>query len=218
MQFNECLLENPDLLRYVDSAQRMALHYAAGGGHFDLVCRELGADRGLACVEDDNGWTLLQIAASSGQLEIVRLLMDLEVDVNHCISTGQSALHFACSKNHSAIVQLLIENGADLNAQDERGTTPLHKAASQGHQRIVNLLLGCRKNLQIDLPNREGDTALHLACEDQQMDVALLLARSGASIEKKNRQNKTPIDLVDGKEQKLKLIKASESVKPTAGT
>uniref|UniRef100_A0A183BHY7 Protein zwilch n=1 Tax=Globodera pallida TaxID=36090 RepID=A0A183BHY7_GLOPA len=168
---DELLRANPELLQYTDSARRMAVHYAA----------------------DDTGWTLLLIASSSGHLEIVRLLMNFQVDVNHRISTGQSALHFAW-------------------------TTPLHKAASQGHQRIVNLLMGNREKLQIDLPNREGDTPLHLACEDQQIDVALFLVRSGANLEKKNRQNQTPTNLVSRMEHKLRLAKASESVKPTAGT
>uniref|UniRef100_A0A914GXX0 Uncharacterized protein n=1 Tax=Globodera rostochiensis TaxID=31243 RepID=A0A914GXX0_GLORO len=210
---DELLLANPKLLKYTDSARRMAVHYAAGGGHLDFVRRELESKPQLANLEDDTGWTLLLLASSSGHLEIVRLLMNFQIDVNHRISTGQSALHFACSKDHLGVARELIDNGADLNAQDERGTTPLHKAASQGHQRIVNLLMGNREKLQIDLPNREGDTPLHLACEDQQMDVALFLVRSGANLEKKNRQNQTPTDLVHKMQKTPKTSKITKREK-----
>lgn len=31
-----------------------------------------------------------------------------------------------------------------------------------------------RKELQIDLPNQEGDTPLHLACEDEQVAIKII--------------------------------------------
>ncbi|KAL7069875.1 hypothetical protein ACQ4LE_010880 [Meloidogyne hapla] len=215
------LLEQPNLRQYSDSTGRKAVHYAAASGHYEFVKTEIAANHSLVYVVDDDHWTILMIAASAGQLEIVRLLLSYSKDdfmlsfpqrhINHKNKTGQTALHYACSKDHVQIVQELLDKGADINAPDERGATPLHRAASKGNKRTVNLLLGYKNKLQINLVNREGDTALHLACEDDQQEVAILLANCGANISKTNREGKTPLDLVKDAQLKQKLNEAVRS-------
>jgi len=50
-----------------------------------------------------------------------------------------------------------------------------------------------------------------LACEDGQFEVAILLANYGANINKMNREEKTPLDLVKDAQVKQKLIEAARS-------
>ena len=71
--------------------------------------------------------------------------------------------------------------------------------------------MGYKNKLQINLANKEGDTALHLACEDDQFEVAILLANCGADIRRINRGGKTPLDFVKDVQLKQKLNEAVRS-------
>nr|CAD2207414.1 unnamed protein product [Meloidogyne enterolobii] len=216
------LAEQPNLRQYSDSTGRKPFHYAAISGYYEFVKTEIEKNPSMVYVVDDDNWTILMMAASAGQLEIVRLLLSYSKNddflksfplrhINQKNSSGLSALHYACSKDHLQIVQELLEKGADINAQDDRGATPLHRAASKGNKRIVNFLLNYKNQIQVNLVNREGDTPLHLACEDGQFEVATLLANYGANINKMNREEKTPLDLVKDAQVKQKLIEAARS-------
>lgn len=47
----------------------------------------------------------------------------------------------------------------------------------------------------IDQKDVYGNTALHLACEEDRQEEAKLLVQNGASLEIQNREEKTPLDL-----------------------
>jgi 26S proteasome non-ATPase regulatory subunit 10 len=40
-----------------------------------------------------------------------------------------------------------------------------------------------------------GNTPLHMACEDNQVDMAMVLVESGANVELQNKSKKTPLEL-----------------------
>lgn len=119
-------------------------------------------------------------------------------------NNGQTALHYACSKNHPSIVKLLLENGAEINVQDKYGAAPVHRAAAQGHIDIVRILSEHPK-FRIQISDNEGNSPLHLACEDQHDSLALFLAKLGANIKAINKAEKTPLDLCRSKDLITKL-------------
>lgn len=82
----------------------------------------------------------------------------------------------------------------------------------QGHQRIVNLLIGYRdKGLQVNLADREGNTPLHLACEDGETTTAIFLVNNGADLGRTNLADQTPLDLTKDNHFKHLLREASRS-------
>ena len=101
--------------------------------------------------------TGLIIAAFHGQLEMAKLLLNNEADVNQVISGrstqtggyrgGIRALSYAFSDPE--IVKLLLDRGADVNAQEENGRTALWEAAHWGFWKSVKVLLdgGANPNL-----------------------------------------------------------------------
>lgn len=88
-----------------------------------------------------------------------------------------------------------MENDADINITDIRGATPLHRAASKGNLGIVKLLLEYNDKLSVNLRDSYGNTPLHLACEEDRQEEAKLLVQNGASLDTKNKEEKTPLDL-----------------------
>jgi hypothetical protein len=125
--------------------------------------------------------TGLQIAASFGMKEIVRLLLLKGADVGTKDDNGQTALHGAASKGHAAVVQLLLEEGADIASKDDNGATALHCAAGYGHDTVAWLLV--EKGADVTAKDVDGCTALSQAAwRGHRAVVELLLRRKGVAI------------------------------------
>jgi len=60
--------------------------------------------------------------------------------------------------------------------------------------KLVQLLFIHRA--EVEYADTEGNTALHIACQDEMFDVAKLLTEHAADIHKKNKEGKTPLDYV----------------------
>lgn len=71
----------------------------------------------------------------------------------------------------------------------------MHRAASKGNLAIVKLFLEYNDKLKVDIRDVYGNTPLHLACEEDRQEEAKLLVQNGASLETKNKEEKTPLDL-----------------------
>ncbi len=50
--------------------------------------------------------------------------------------------------------------------------TPLHRAATLGHSAIVLCLI--ERKAQVNLKDKQGNTPLHLACENDQVGLTFL--------------------------------------------
>ena len=73
------------------------------------------------------GMTLLHSASKSGNLELVRLLIQEGADVNTQDEDGESPLHAAMARGDNYnVARTLIENGADLSSKAIDGKTPFH--------------------------------------------------------------------------------------------
>lgn len=119
--------------------------------------------------------TALKAAASNGQFETIRLLINRGADVRHRNAHGFTALHCAVGnpaydqQRQSKCVQLLLECGAEVNAVDNSGGTPLMGAAWFGALQSVELLL--RAGADATIKDQKGRTARDLA--EQRGHVAI---------------------------------------------
>lgn len=185
----------PSLATKIDENKRMPLHWAASGGHTDVV-KYLLDHRVPLDEKDDSQWTPLMIAASAGRDVIVSLLIDSGADVNSTNEGGQTSLHYAASRNRYEIAELLLHNGAHVNTQDKTSAaTPLHRAASRGHCKMVKLLL--KQNANCDIQDAEGNTALHMACEEERAEIAVTLVENGANLYIQNKIYQSPVDVAN---------------------
>ena len=84
----------------------------------------------------------LGFAASSGEVETVRLLLSRGADARAGGSHGWTPLMMAAAavRPNPAVVELLLEHGADLHARDDVGQTALDWALMQGETPVVRQL------------------------------------------------------------------------------
>jgi ankyrin repeat protein len=102
------------------------------------------------------------LAAIKGHLELCRLLIERDADVN---KTGWTPLHYAASGGKAEVVQLLLDHYAYVDAESPNGTTPLMMAAMYGTTGAVDVLLAA--GADPTLKNALGLTALDFASKSK---------------------------------------------------
>jgi ankyrin repeat protein len=135
------------------------------------------------------GITLLMTAASSGDLELVRLLLENGADVNAIDTWGLTPLSYAISYQKIEIVRLLIEQGANVNVRGENDTTPLMKASATGNIEVIELMLN--KGADNKAKDKNKVTALMYAAADKQLDAMKFLISRGADPKAKDKDGRT---------------------------
>lgn len=94
-------------------------------------------------------------------------------------------------------IQILLELDADCSIADLNGGSPLLAASALDHVEVVKALLSAPKTtsteLQIDRANRYGETALHKAAVEGNVEVAQLLLKAGANMEAADNLGATPL-------------------------
>ena len=141
-----------------------------------------------------NRETALIWAAYNGQREAVNLLIENNVKLDMQDGDGETALVVASKIGHSGIVYDLIQNGVSF-ISNNNGESPLYVAAYYSHSDVVRLLLGT--NINIDLKNRDGKTALDIALHKQDKNIIKMI------VNKKCSETETPIENIVEKKRDL---------------
>lgn len=192
------ILENTNLVKQKDANHRTILHWAAVLGKQRLVELLLKFKECSIDEPDDTGATPLILATLRGSMGICEMLIKRGANVNHRNSNGHTPVKYAGSKNHKEILAYLLDHGGDPNARDHIGDTPLHRVASMEHHECLRILLTHSKStsiISIDAQNNQGNTALHLACDCDDLTGALMLIDHGASTEILNKEKASPLDV-----------------------
>ena len=177
-------------------------YFAIDEGKSDILemLLEHGADVVWPSPQGQEGWTSpLAFAVRKGNDRLVALLLAHHAAPNGSGAAGSaSPLLLALDERKAGIVRLLLENGADPNGAANLysdGTTPLIHASAIGTKEIAEMLLDHKAD--VNAADNFGNTALHRAVENRQLDIAKLLLARGANPNTQNNSGTTPLDIVD---------------------
>jgi ankyrin repeat protein len=133
-----------------------------------------------------SGYSPLIAAAKRGNVELVKMFLDLGLDPNHQNSYGETALHEAvCNREDDVeVVKLLLDRGADIRIKDKHGETPLFHALRCRQYAIFEFLLQHGAGLSVlHEQNKKGNTVANLFrnellyCEREQEKTTEILSR-----------------------------------------
>lgn len=120
-------------------------------------------------------------AAMTGDLSLVRRLIEEKADINEPQVDGATALHWATHYNDFDLAQVLIDAGADVSSQNRVGATPMLEATIIGNAAMITLLLqhGADSNATL---SATGDTPLMLAARTGVVEAVKILLDNGADV------------------------------------
>jgi glycerophosphodiester phosphodiesterase len=170
------------------------LHLSVVGGH-PLTTKALldaenwqGSNETKATVRcnQPKSSAVLAMAVKANFLDIVRLLIDAEVDINYQDQQGETALHVAARYGHDACAKSLLEGSPLQNAKTELAEytyawTPLFTASVDGNAGVVELLI--EAGADVDRIDSSGWTAKEHASLRGHIEIARLLAEVTATPE-----------------------------------
>ncbi|XP_021712114.1 uncharacterized protein LOC5564954 isoform X2 [Aedes aegypti] len=148
--------------------------------------------------------TPLHTAAGKGNIEMVKLLIDHNANIDTKDDEGCTPLHYASRNGNLEMVKLLIDNRANVDTTQNEGWTPLHYASQNGHIDVVKLLIDNRAN--VDTTQNEGCTPLHKAAENGHLDVVKLLIDNKANVDTAQSEGWTPLHYAS-RNGNLELVK-----------
>ena len=167
---------------------------------------------------DQDGATLLGIAARAKQAEVVRVLLEADAKIEARDQKGRSPLMAAAQTRQSSadVVRALIAKGADVNTRDSMiGGTPLCWAAGPfGNPQIVTALL--QASADVNAADNFGLTPLMWAVRFGGPSAVKTLVDAGADTAATNKQGRSALDLArqrgDGDAQSAEVIKILEAL------
>jgi hypothetical protein len=134
----------------------------------------------------------LLLASTFGNVDMVRLLLELGADPDAPGPTGGAVLEHAARSGHLDIVQILLAAGADPNRVDDRGNPPLRWAVERGHLPVVEALL--RAGAQTGFVSDDGGMSLlHIGALYGHLEVVQALLDAGMAPEVEDSAGRTPL-------------------------
>jgi ankyrin repeat protein len=180
-------------LREMGAAGWMGLHYAAEGGHKDIVTFLISKEA-EANATNRGGSTPFMLACRKGHLEVVEMLFEATkgVGLNEQDHFGRTALQHAAVGGHKDIVTFLLNKRAEANTRNRERSTPFMGACAKGHLDVVQILHAATEGQWLEQRDYDGRTALQCAAEDGHRDVVAFLLSKGAQANTRDVDGSTP--------------------------
>lgn len=152
-------------------------------------------------VVDTQGKTILFTAASTGNEELVKYLIDSGVDAKNCDKFGRSAAWDAV--NHVSVLDILSQRGVDLGQRDKDGSTIMHYLLSTSMRFVKNkhnvLQYLLNKGLDVNAQDGNSDTPLHKAASIGDIESVKILLSKSADTKLTNNKALTPFQIAQAK-------------------
>ena len=200
----------------------LSLAAAEGNARILDALFKAGADARKADAALGDGRTLLMLAARTGNVDALRLLLSNGARVNAVETrTGTTALMWAALENRADAVRVLTKAGADVNARSRITAYPhtppgvIGDALEEGYSYVgqtvlpkggwTALMYSARQGApdaaaalidcgaDLNVADPDGTPALTLAIINGHYDVARLLVEKGADVNRPDRTGATPL-------------------------
>ncbi|XP_041104124.1 inversin isoform X2 [Polyodon spathula] len=192
-----CILEaapTESLLNWQDYEGRTPLHFAVADGN-EAVVDVLTCYEGCNVTSYDNLFrTPLHWAALLGHAQIVHLLLERnKPGTIPSDSQGATPLHYAAQSNFAETVRVFLQHPSVKDDPDLEGRTAFMWAAGKGSDEVIRTMLHLKSDIDINVADKYGGTALHAAALSGHVSTVSLLLEHGAQVDSMDVMKHTPL-------------------------
>ncbi|KAK3996578.1 hypothetical protein QBC44DRAFT_231340 [Cladorrhinum sp. PSN332] len=173
-----------------DTRGRAPLHYACLRANNNEVVLNLTRGGAALNARDTNGMTAVHFASLHGNLDTVRLLAEAGADMDLADNSGTSPLLWAAFRGHADVVKELCKD-SNTTRVDHMGRTALHLAVlgvinlKNDKSNLLEIVDTLEGKINMEVHDKEGLTALHIAVKHGHQPIAELLVDKGANLNSK---------------------------------
>ncbi|KAJ5392153.1 hypothetical protein N7509_007643 [Penicillium cosmopolitanum] len=167
-----------------------ALHVASSAGKIEIIRHLLNNGTGLEWRTTAGGLSPLDVAASNGQLEAVKTIMDSPPykSTHHSDTTYAWIAASKAAAFQPKICKYIYER---TNCQRDLGAGILHWAIAQDSRSLVAFLVDIRVDFRT--PNSDGWSALHTAAMKGRISIARAILDEGFDVNYKTHLSRTAL-------------------------
>ncbi|CAL1290900.1 unnamed protein product [Larinioides sclopetarius] len=136
----------------------------------------------------------MHVAAMKGNVEAIEAPMSCSAKINQ-EENGQTPLHLAVIKGKTFAARKIISLGANLRALNKYGYAPLHLAVILDRILLIEDLININSENDINIFDRNGNAALHIAVLMGNANAVRALLMEGANADLPNREGDAPLHL-----------------------
>lgn len=192
-----CILDaapTESLLNWQDYEGRTPLHFAVADGNVTVVDVLTSYESCNITSYDNLFRTPLHWAALLGHAQIVHLL--LERNKSGTIpsdSQGATPLHYAAQSNFAETVKVFLKHPSVKDDSDLEGRTSFMWAAGKGSDDVLRTMLNLKSDIDINMADKYGGTALHAAALSGHVSTVELLLENNAQVDATDVMKHTPL-------------------------
>lgn len=119
-----------------------SMHCAAEFNRIEVMkeLARVAGDSLMVDAKDKFGWTPLHSAVHLGNIEAVKVLLEMGANPMVQNNIGKTTIHVAAAQNRKEIVQLLLDAGGNVAQCDRNQFNALHAAALNDYEEMFDLL------------------------------------------------------------------------------
>ncbi|KAK3856396.1 hypothetical protein Pcinc_037283 [Petrolisthes cinctipes] len=199
------LLDNNADPNITNSEKWLPLHFAAGAGH--MKCCELLLPS--YTYDPQAEFTPVMLAARNGHRLCLEMMLNVQIDLNHKDSEGNTALHLAARTGFDKTLISLLGGNVKLNLSNKEGKTPLLVAVQSKHLNCVKVL--CDAGADIEVKNKKKQNVLHIITTTEALEcLEYLLTHEKVKkiIDEFDNDKMTPLAIAvkNGKEKLVNML------------
>ncbi|KAL3861995.1 hypothetical protein ACJMK2_008001 [Sinanodonta woodiana] len=177
---------------YKSSEEETLLHRASFRGHLEMSKYLVQSYPTMLHQVDNMTRTPAHYAAQSGNVSLLRYLIDCGADPWCKASEEETLLHIVCLNEHIDLSKYLVQSYPTmLHEVDNMKRTPAHYAAGSGNIALLSYLIDCGADPWCKTSQEE--TLLHVACLCGQLEMSKHLADTYPTmIHEVDYMNRTP--------------------------
>lgn len=157
--------------------------------------REYATEAAVSLYHDQHEKPDLIIGVLSGDLEKVKLALDVGANPNCFVGNDYHIIHDAVEKGNIDVLDALLTAGANINIKTwNLGHTPLHIACKLGNAVMVEALI--KRGAEIDILNKQAEEPLNIAVRLGHLKCCELLIKGNADVNMSYLGNSMPTPLI----------------------